>query len=141
MEMYLQRKEYKNMTDGKKGSKLQSHEVGVSRGGAEVSELYCEGLSKEFAVWGDAREGVKGSVRAEVGGVRDARQNRVSPDSLFSTFCHPLDFMQLICGLKSSRVVRKIFDRWLKNIKDKKDELNMIKQEEVGTYPEMFKQR
>ena len=32
MEMYLQRKEYENMTNGKKGSKLQSHEVRVVEG-------------------------------------------------------------------------------------------------------------
>ena len=79
-EMYLQRKEYENMTNGKNGSKSPSCEVGVSGGGAEVSELYCEGLSKESVVQGDVRKGVKGSVRAEVRGVRNARQNRVSPD-------------------------------------------------------------
>ena len=50
-------------------------------GSAETSELYCERLSKEFAVQRDVREGVKGSVGAEVRGVRDARQSRVSPDS------------------------------------------------------------
>ena len=80
MEMYLQRKEYENMTNGKKGSKLQSHEVRVSRGGAEMLESYCEGLSKESAVRGDVRKSVKGSVRAEVRGVRNVRQSRVSPD-------------------------------------------------------------
>ena len=47
----------------------------------EASELYCDRLSKESAVWRDVREGVKGNVGAEVGGVRDARQNRVSPDN------------------------------------------------------------
>ena len=43
-------------------------------------ELYCERLSKESVVQGDVREGVKESVRAEVGGVRDAGWNRMSPD-------------------------------------------------------------
>ena len=39
----------------------------------EASELYYEGLFKESAVQGDLREGVKGIVRAEVGGVRNVR--------------------------------------------------------------------
>ena len=42
--------------------------------------LYCDRLSKEFAVWRDVREGVKENVGAEVGGVGDVRWNRVSPD-------------------------------------------------------------
>ena len=53
----------------------------LSAGSVEVLKLYCDRLSKESAVQGDVREGVKGNVRAEVGGVRDVRQNRVSPDS------------------------------------------------------------
>ena len=50
-------------------------------GSGKASELYCDRLSKESAVQGDVREGVKGNVGVEVGGVRDARQNRVSPDT------------------------------------------------------------
>ena len=50
-------------------------------GSAEMSELYHDRLSKESAVWRDVREGVKGDVRAEARGVRDARWNRVSPDN------------------------------------------------------------
>ena len=46
-----------------------------------MSELYCGRLSKESAVRRDVREGVKGNVGAEVGGVRDTRWNRVSPDT------------------------------------------------------------
>ena len=45
-----------------------------------MSELYCDRLSKEPAVWRDLREGVKEDVRAEGGGVRDLKCNRVSPD-------------------------------------------------------------
>ena len=44
--------------------------------------MYCEGLFKESAVQGDVREGVKGSVRAEVVGVRNAKWNGVSPDKI-----------------------------------------------------------
>ena len=47
-----------------------------------MSELYCDSLSKESAVQRDVREGVEGNVGAEVGGVRDVRWNRVSPDSV-----------------------------------------------------------
>ena len=36
-------------------------------------ELYHDSLSKESAVQRDVREGVEGNIRAEVGGVRDAR--------------------------------------------------------------------
>ena len=36
-------------------------------------ELHHGSLSKESVVWRDVREGVKGGVRAEVGGVKDAR--------------------------------------------------------------------
>ena len=36
-------------------------------------ELYCDRLPKESVVQRDVREGVKGNVRAEVGGVRDVR--------------------------------------------------------------------
>ena len=66
-----------------KRSKSPSGEVRVSRecGGVRVA---CDSLSKEFAVQRDVREGVKGNVRAEARGVRDARWNRVSPDGLFS---------------------------------------------------------
>ena len=39
----------------------------------EVLELYCDSLSKESVVWRDVKEGVKGNVGGEVGGVRDAR--------------------------------------------------------------------
>ena len=39
----------------------------------DVSELYCDSLSKESAVQRDVREGVEGNIGAEVGGVRDAR--------------------------------------------------------------------
>ena len=46
-----------------------------------MSELYRDSLSKESVVWRDVREGVEGNVTAEVGGVRDVRWNRVSPDS------------------------------------------------------------
>ena len=38
-----------------------------------MSELYCGSLFKESAVWRDVREGVEGSVRAEVEGIKDAR--------------------------------------------------------------------
>ena len=54
--------------NGKKGSKSPNCEVRVGGGGAEALELYCEGLFKESVV----------------GGVRNARQNRVSPDTFFS---------------------------------------------------------
>ena len=43
------------MTNRKKGSKLQSCEVRVSKGGAEALELYCEGLSKKSALQGDCQ--------------------------------------------------------------------------------------
>ena len=42
-----------------------------------MSELYCDRLSKEPVVQRDVREGVKGEVGAEVGGVRDLKWNRV----------------------------------------------------------------
>ena len=62
--------------------KRVSHQVMKSEwaGSVEVSELYCDSLSKESVVQRDVREGVEGNVRAEVRGVRDARWNRVSPD-------------------------------------------------------------
>ena len=47
----------------------------------DVSELYCDSLPKESAVWRDVREGFEGNVRAEVGGVRDARWNGVFHDT------------------------------------------------------------
>ena len=47
---------------------------------AEVLELYWDRLSKEPVVQRDVREGVRGDVGAEVGGVRDSKWNRVSPD-------------------------------------------------------------
>ena len=37
-------------------------------------------LSKKSVVWGDVGKSVKGGVGAEVGGVKNVRQNRVSPD-------------------------------------------------------------
>ena len=49
-EVYLQRKEYEDMTNRRKGSRSLSYEVRVGKGGAEVSELYYEGLFKESAV-------------------------------------------------------------------------------------------
>ena len=52
-----------------------------------MSELYCKGLSRESVVWGVVREGIKGSAGAEVGGVRNARQNRVSSDNHNSHMC------------------------------------------------------
>ena len=59
-----------------------SHQVTKSEwvGSTEMLELYCDSLSKESAVWRNVREGFEGNVGAEVGGVRDARWNRVSPD-------------------------------------------------------------
>ena len=85
MEMYLQRKEYKNMTNGKKGSKLPSCEARAGRGVQRHQSCTVKNISKESAVWGDVREGVKGSVRAEVRGARNATQNRVSPDNFCSS--------------------------------------------------------
>ena len=38
-------------------------------------------LSQESAVQGDVGKSVKGSVGAEVRGVKNVRQNRVSPDN------------------------------------------------------------
>ena len=38
-------------------------------------------LSNKSAVWGDAERSVKGSIGAEVGGVKNVRWNRVSSDS------------------------------------------------------------
>ena len=37
-------------------------------------------LFKESAVWGDVGKSVKGSVGVEVGGVKNVRWNKVSPD-------------------------------------------------------------
>ena len=69
-------------------------------------ELYCEGLFKEFAVQGDVREGVKGSVRAEVRGVRNARQNEVSPDNMWD-LCIDTDaqILAILFLLKVSGIV------------------------------------
>ena len=46
-----------------------------------MSELYHDRLSKKPAVQRDVRKGVKGDVGAEVGGVRNLKWNRVSPDN------------------------------------------------------------
>ena len=50
-------------------------------------------LSKESAMQGDAGKNVEGSIRVEVGGVENVRQNRVSPDSKSPNFGTKLDIL------------------------------------------------
>ena len=53
-EMYLQRKEYESMTNKRK--KRVSHEVKVSRGDVEASELYYKEVIQGICSAGGCRE-------------------------------------------------------------------------------------